>query len=74
MKKTTFALVALTALSGLAASVQPAEAWHRRWHRPVVVAPFYAAPVYVAPRVVYRAPARVVYRAPVRRKRVVIYR
>jgi hypothetical protein len=78
MKRTTLALAALASLSGFAASVEPASAWHRRWHQPVVsvVAPVYpfVAPVYVGPRVVYRAPRRtVIYRAPVRR-RVVVYR
>ena len=65
MRKATFALAALAALGGLAASTAPASAWHRghpHWRRSVVV-----APVYVAPRVVYRAPRTVVYRAPARR-------
>jgi hypothetical protein len=68
MKKAT---LALAALAGLAASTAPASAWHRghpHWRRSVVVAPFpFVAPVYVAPRLVYRAPRTVVYRAPVRR-------
>ncbi len=71
MKKTTFALAALTALGGLAVSTAPAFAWRVRVVAPVypVVAPIYpvVAPVYVAPRVVYRAPVR-------RVKRVVVYR